>query len=340
MGRSTEGGDYKTSWSPPDYTVDDAGRVQGGYQPSGPSNWGRWGEDDQLGTQNLIGPDEVVTAAGLVNDGKVFSLALPIDADGPRWPTRPAPLRLPLMTGADQVVGSPYAEEMPNFQWNDDMLQMPTQGSTQWDALSHVMNGDTMYNGFWAGNVTAYGGAKVLGIETFRQRFIGRGVLLDLARHQGVDSCPDSQAIGADMLDACLDDQGVELRPGDMLLIRTGHLQKWWGLTSVDEQMAYFLASPGLSATVVSWLKDNDVAAVASDTIAVEPMTPEDPDDRVYPLHQGCLIDLGLPLGEFWVLDDLAADCAQDGRYAFMLVAPPLYLPGSLGSPINPVAIK
>lgn len=340
MGRSQEGGDYSIAWSAPTYEVDDRGKVRGGYQPSGPNNWGRWGEDDQLGTQNLIGPEQIVAAARLVQRGTVFSLALPIDASGPRWPTRPAPLRLPLMTGSDQIVGSPYAEEMPGFQWNDDMMQMPTQGSTQWDALAHVMTGDTMYNGFWAGDVTAQAGARVLGIETFRTSFMGRGVLVDLARHQGVGSCPDGQAVHAELLDECLQAQGVALQSGDILLVRTGHLQKWWDLESVDAQMAYFLASPGLSASVAGWLQEHDVSAVAADTIAVEPMTPEDPDDRVYPLHQACLIDLGLTLGEFWDLDELAADCAEDGRYEFLLVSQPLNLPGSLGSPINPVAIK
>lgn len=340
MGRSSEGGDYGTAWSPPTYTVNDAGKVQGGYEPTGPHNWGRWGGEDQRGAQNLIGPEQIVAAAGLVQRGATFSLALPIDASGPRWPTRPAPLRIPLMTGSDQVVGSPYALQMANFQWNDDMLQMPTQGSTQWDALSHVMSGDTMYNGFWAGDVTAFGGARVLGIENYRESFIGRGVLVDLARHQGLDACPDAQAVGAAMLDECLAAQGVELQPGDMLLVRTGHLPKWWDLTSVDEQMAYFVASPGLSASVAGWLKEHDISAVAADTIAVEPLTPEDPTDRVHPLHQACLIDLGLTLGEFWDLEALAADCAEDGRYTFLLVAPPLNLPGGLGSPINPIAMK
>ena len=82
------------------------------------------------------------------------------------------------------------------------------------------------------------------------------------------------------------------------------------------------------------------MSAVASDTIAVEVFQPEDPPDVVRRYPHGCLVDLGLPLGEFWVLDELAADCAEDGRFDFMLVAPPLHIPHAVGSPINPIAIK
>ena len=105
MGRS-EPGQYSKAWTAPDYSVDEDGKIVGGYVPEGPNNWGRWGPDDQIGTQNLIGPDQRIRAAGLVQSGKVFSLALPIDADGPRFHTRPAPLHWFLMTGSDQIAGA------------------------------------------------------------------------------------------------------------------------------------------------------------------------------------------------------------------------------------------
>ena len=99
------------------------------------------------------------------------------------------------MTGSDQIAGTPYAAVDPNFQWNDDMFQMPLQGSTQWDAFAHVMHHDTMYNGYWAGNVTAFGGAAVLGIEHHRTSFVGRGVLLDVAHAEGVDVLAANTAV-------------------------------------------------------------------------------------------------------------------------------------------------
>jgi kynurenine formamidase len=339
VGRENPGG-WSTSWRPPEYTVGEDGKVVGGYEPREPHNWGRWGPDDQRGTQNLIGPEQRVAAAGLVRSGKVFSLALPIAPDAPSLSSRPRPLLTPLMTGSDAVVGSPYSEAAPGFQWSDDMLQMPTQGSTQWDALGHVMFEDSMYNGFWGGNTTTLGGARVLGIDRQRESFVGRGVLVDAARHQSLDCCPDEQAIGVEMLDAALAEQGVELRSGDMLLVRTGYLAKWWTRPDDMTPEDYFGRTPGISKDTIPWLHEKSISALACDNIGVELLVPEDPEDRVLPLHVACLVDLGLTLGELWDLDALAAECAEDGVYEFLLCAPPLNLPGGLGSPLNPIALK
>lgn len=338
MGRS-EPGNYTASWRAPDYDVDEQGKVQGGYQPEGVNNWGRWGGDDQIGTQNLIGPEQRIEAAKSIRTGKAFSLALPIDASGPRFHTRPAPLHWFLMTGSDQIAGTPYAAVDPGFQWNDDMLQMPLQGSTQWDGFGHVMYRDTMYNGNWAGNVTAFGGASVLGIEHHRTSFVGRAVVLDVARSEGHDVLPRDTAIDADMLDRCVAHQGTELQTGDIVLVRTGYLALWDGSWGPDEIMHYFFGSPGLGASSIPWCHERDVSAVATDTIAVEVFQPEDADARRYPVHCGALIDLGLPLGEFWVLDELAEECADTGHHDVMLVAPPLHIPHAVGSPLNPIAI-
>jgi kynurenine formamidase len=339
MGR-TQPGDYATSWKAPDYTVDDRGKVVGGYTPREPNNWGRWGEDDQRGTQNLIGPKQRVAAAQLVRTGKIFALGLPLTPDAPVWPPRPAPQRLATMTGSDAVVGSPANAPAPGFQWSDDILTVATHGSTHWDGLGHAMCEDSLYNGFWAGNVTALAGCGVLGIEQQRDCFVGRGVLVDVARHQGVDACPARQVITPQMLDDALAAQGIELRSGDMLLVRTGHLARWWTRPADQTPMNYFVNSPGISRDAAPWLHEHGISALAADTIGVEPLIPEDSDERVFPLHVASLVDQGLTLGELWVLDDLAADCAADGAYEFLLAAQPLNLPGGMGSPINPIALK
>jgi kynurenine formamidase len=339
MGRKEPGG-YSTSWSPPTYEIDDAGKVVRGYEPRQPNNWGRWGERDERGTQNLIGDAERVAAAQLVRSGKIFSLALPLDATAPVWPPRPSPARLAMMTGADAVVGSPANEAAPGFQWSDDMITVPTHGSTHWDGLGHAMTQDSMYNGFWCGNVTAQAGARVLGIDRQRTGFVGRGVLIDAARHQGLDACPPRQVLTPPMLDECLAAQQVALRGGDILLVRTGHLGRWWTRPAGQSATEYFMDSPGVSRDAVGWLHEHGVAALAADTVAVEPLDAEDPEDRRYPLHVACLIDLGLTLGEFFVLDELAADCASDGVYEFMLAAQPLNIPGGMGSPLNPIVLK
>ncbi len=339
MGR-TKPGDYATSWKAPDYTVDDRGKVVGGYTPREPNNWGRWGEDDQRGTQNLIGPEQRVAAAQLVKTGKIFALGLPLTPDAPVWPPRPAPQRLATMTGSDAVVGSPANAPAPGFQWGDDILTVATHGSTHWDGLGHAMCEDSLYNGFWAGNVTALAGCGVLGIEQQRDCFVGRGVLVDVARHQGVEACPPRQVITPQMLDDALAAEGIELRSGDILLVRTGHLARWWTRPADQTPMNYFVNSPGISRDAAPWLHEHGISALAADTIGVEPLIPEDSDERVFPLHVACLVDQGLTLGELWVLDDLAADCAADGAYEFLLAAQPLNLPGGMGSPINPIALK
>jgi kynurenine formamidase len=339
MGR-TQPGNYATSWKAPDYTVDDHGKVVGGYTPREPNNWGRWGEDDQRGTQNLIGPEQRVAAAQLVKTGKIFALGLPLTPDAPVWPPRPAPQRLATMTGSDAVVGSPANAPAPGFQWSDDILTVATHGSTHWDGLGHAMCEDSLYNGFWAGNVTALAGCGVLGIEQQRDCFVGRGVLVDVARHQGVEACPARQVITPQMLDDALAAEGIELRSGDMLLVRTGHLARWWTRPADQTPMNYFVNSPGISRDAAPWLHEHGISALAADTIGVEPLIPEDSDERVFPLHVASLVDQGLTLGELWVLDDLAADCAADGAYEFLLAAQPLNLPGGMGSPINPIALK
>jgi kynurenine formamidase len=339
MGRD-DFGTYGAAWTPPGYRVDEAGKTVGGYRPQGVSNWGRWGNDDRRGTANLITPEALVRAAGLVRRGATFSLALPIDATAPRWPERAAPKHYFMMSGSDAVAGSPWNAGVPGFVWNDDALDMPLQGSTQWDGLAHVVVQDTMYNGFWAGNVTALTGATALGIEHQRRSFVGRGVLLDVARHRGVDSLEPGTAIPAAELAASAADQGVELEPGDMLLVRTGYLQRWWGLESLDARAEYFMAVPGLARDCLEWLHERDVAAVAADNVSIEVIPHENLDEPPHPLHRHALPDLGLTFGELWDLDELAADCAQDGAYAFLLAAQPLRVTGGVGSPLNPIAIK
>jgi kynurenine formamidase len=339
MGRTKTGAYYSTDWTPPEYTVDKNGKVVGGYQPTGPNNWGRWGSEDERGTANTIGTEQVVRAAQLVKSGRVYSLALPIEASAPRWPTRPAPLHVFTATGADSVVGNPMYEGFvqAGLMFNDDLLFLATQGSTQWDALSHVMVKDVMYNGFWGGDVTSNGGARVLGIGKLHESFVGRGVLIDVARHLGVDSLPRKFPINRQLLEEVTAAQKVTVEPGDMVLLRTGYISVWPSLKTPEEQMEYFLTAPSLSPDgMVDWVHEHDIAAIAIDTLGLDYVagTPE-------PFfHQSALVDLGLHLGELFYLEDLSAACAEDGGYAFLLVAPPLYLPRAVGTPLNPIAIK
>lgn len=327
------------SWTPPDYTVDVDGRIVGREAPAGPHNWGRWGALDERGTANLITPEHVAAAARLIERGETYSLALPLDGGGPVHPERSAGVvHLYGYTGSDFIAGSALNTRFPRFQGADDYIFMPLQASTQWDALSHCAYDDAIYNGFWAGTVESYAGARRGSIHQLKEAMVGRGVLLDVAAMHGVARLEPGHAIGGDELQACADRQGVTVEPGDMLLVRTGHVAWWYALE--DKRAFWEAGAPGLGRDSVGWLHDKDVAALVVDNVGVEVEPFEQPAPVHYPLHVEFLRNLGLILGELWWLEDLAAACAADGRYAFFLSAPPLNVTNASGSPINPIAIK
>ncbi|MBB3459338.1 kynurenine formamidase [Rhizobium sp. BK313] len=301
------------------------------------SNWGRWGGDDQIGTLNNVTPADIVDAARLVRKGKVFALGLslkePIQSGlfGGRW----NPIHTMLATGTDAVLGN-QDEPAPYLRYADDAINMPCQASTQWDALCHIFMGDKMYNGFDASLVDVKG-AKKNGIEHVRDKMVGRGVLLDVARYKQVDSLDDGYAISRDDLDGCAASQGVEIRKGDFVIVRTGHQERclakgdWTGYAGGS--------APGFGFETCYWLKEKDVAAICSDTWGCE-VRPNETNDANQPWHWVVIPAIGISMGEIFYLEELAQDCAEDRIYEFFFSAPPLHLPGGAGSPINPQAIK
>src|SRR5271170_7074601 len=182
------------------------------------SNWGRWGADDQIGTLNNVGPEDILAASRLIRKGRVFSLALslkePIQSGlfGGRW----NPIHTMLATGTDAAAGSQDLP-FPYLRYADDAINMPCQASTQWDALCHIFLDDKMYNGYDAKLVDARG-AKVLGIEHVRDKMVGRGVLLDVARFKGLSSLDDGYAVTIADLDNCAEAQGVKVRKGNFVI--------------------------------------------------------------------------------------------------------------------------
>jgi kynurenine formamidase len=302
-------------------------------------NWGRWGDDDQRGAANYITPERVVASAQLIQRGKVFALGIGIDGKGPIHPTRTPPTLTTSVSGADYAVGAIGAD----FKFADDYLFMPLQGATQWDGLSHAWYGDTLYNGVPESAVASAGagGATRLGIENVKDSMVGRGVLVDILRYKG-GSLPRGYAITRDDIEKALLKQGSEVRPGDIVLFHTGYLAGYYELNDPVKQLQYLLgAAPGLGPTIVPWLYESQVAGAAADNVAFEAITSdsaETPTDAG--LHGAMLKDMGVYIGEIWWLNDLAADCAEDGRYEFFLAAQPLNIPGGVGSPLNPIAIK
>ncbi|WP_246023253.1 cyclase family protein [Nocardia yunnanensis] len=314
-------------------------------------NWGRWGDDDQLGTLNLLTPERIAYAATRAVRGRAIQLGIPFDAYGPQSAggMRRNPVHLMAIDGGDAELaaqlagwGGPQEAQVAGMyargpmRFNDDYVMMPLQAATQWDALSHVYYDGLLYNGYPAASVTSLGATR-LGIEQVAERggVVGRGVLLDVARHHGVDRLAAGTVVGPHDLDAVIAAQGVELRPGDILVIRTG----WWTrFLETRRQSEWFSGSPGLSWRCAEWLHEHEIAAVALDNPAVEVMRPE--DGVMLPLHMLTLRDMGLPLGEIWDLEALGRDCAEDRVYDFLLCAPALRIPGAVGTPISPVAIK
>jgi kynurenine formamidase len=299
------------------------------------SNWGRWGADDQLGTLNLLTPARVAFAASLVTQGRVLQLGIPVGADGPQTGAgRMNPLHLMCENGAEQDYGP--------LKIADDYLVMPTQSVTQWDALAHVYYDDLLYNGRPADTVTVRG-ATYNSIASVTNGVAGRGVLLDVARHRGVPWMQKGNGIHPAELDEVAEAQGVLIRPGDILLVRTG----WWAKFLSDRVAADFMwGEPGLSLTCASWLAEKEVSAVAADNYAVEVQTAlpggigSEIDGVVAPLHMVLIRDMGMTIGEIFDLEALGADCARDGVWEFFFCAPPLPITRGLGSPINPIAIK
>jgi kynurenine formamidase len=316
-------------------------------------NWGRWGDDDQLGTLNFITPERLAGAASLARRGKAFSLAIPLNADAPMGAhgIRRAPIHLMSMDGGDHDAASRvagwggYAEReteslssMGPFRFNDDWIIMCLQTSTQWDALCHAYYEGEMYNGVPASASTSHGVtrdaidpvADAAGVQ-------GRGILLDVARHKGVHHLEAGTPIYPQDLEDTAKAQGVEVQEGDIVVVRTG----WWtqyAEIGLGNGLTWQAQCPGLSWRATEWLYDHNVGAVASDNVAVEVMVPE--DDVLLPFHMIALRDMGMMLGEIWSLEALADDCAADNVYEFFLSAPALKVTGGTGTPVNPIAIK
>ncbi|MCU1453998.1 MAG: putative cyclase [Acidimicrobiales bacterium] len=294
------------------------------------SNRGRWGPDDQRGTLNLITPEVVRRGLAAARQGRVFSLAIPFDEQGPQHgsiPGRDNPRREMVM------VHTPLTGDPDDFCTSDDRLTMGVQAATHWDALCHVGYGGELYNGT-SSAVVGERGASRLGIEHVGA-VVSRGLMLDVARALGVNRFDDGYPITGDDLDRAAALGGLEVRPGDICCVRTGHMSYWRD----GDIPRFHNPSPGLSTASIEWIRDHDVAAVATDTVVFE-CYPGDQRGVLLPVHMIHLRDMGLAQGQLWDLDELAADCAADGQHDFLLTATPLPLTGSPGGPVAPTAVK
>lgn len=294
--------------------------------------WDVWGREDVLGSVNRLRPEVVRTACGLVREGRAISLALPLDEPCPGiFTERSAPRH--------RVIGTPTGRD-------DSLESFFLQFSSHWDGLPHVR-----YRAhYWGGREDQDLLPGALGVDQWASHGIfARGVLLDAvehARRQGLRFDPTERvALDGRLLEEIAEAQGVALKAGDVLLLRTGWLPWYRSLTESARKgligavrAADPLHCPGLegSGRMAEWLWDHGVVAVAADNVAVEAL-PVDPG--VGFLHRRLIPLLGITLGEFWHLEELADECRRLSRWEFFLSASPLSLRDGVGSPANAHAI-
>ncbi|AUM16426.1 MULTISPECIES: cyclase family protein [Rhodococcus] len=307
-----------------------------------PSNWGRWGADDEIGALNFLGTKEVLSGIAEVESGDVFTLQIHMgrkEAPGdPLWPSR---------SGIDRRntldESSWDGEDAPQFpgglHYADDTATLFLQGSTQYDALGHVWYDGKLWNGYDArSTVGSMDKASVLPIA--EKGVVGRGILIDMARHRGKEWLDAGETFDHNDLEAAAAAQGVTIEPRDILVIRTGWLKYWYSLEDTTEFYADF-CEPGLtySRGLVEWFRNREIPNLVTDTIANEVTT--DPASGVaLPLHCALMRNLGVALTEIAWLEDLADACAADNRWTFLYTAAPLKVVGGTGAPVNPVVIR
>lgn len=283
------------------------------------SNWGRFGERDQLGTLNLITPEKRLAATRLVRSGRTVSCARPL-------PTEPAidnphPV-VHLMTGtATESYGGDYFA-----------LASHGYATSHIDALCHIFHEGNLYNGYPATRVTAHG-ALELAIHELRDGVVTRGVLLDVPRLRGVRWLEPGEPIYVDDLEGCERAQGVRVEPGDALLIPTGR----WDYRDVHGPWEPHAKLAGLDASCLPWLHERGVAALGSDGIS--DVVPSRIEDVRLPIHNVAIVAMGLHLLDNLELRDLARACAEEGRWEFLLTIAPLVVRRGTASPVNPIAL-
>ena len=336
-------------------------------RPEG-SNWGEFGADDQLGRLNLLTKEKVLQGVAEVKEGRAFVLSLPLDRPGRSpHPARHPPRLAATIRHGEAGYNLPLSAVDPDFYdiVSDDVALIHTQFSTQWDSFAHWgahfdADGDgaaepVYYNGWRAGpdikgprkDDPAKGwerfpgvSAQALGIEKMAETGVqGRGVMIDLRGHVG----DGRTMIGYDDLMRVMDKDKIGVEPGDMVCLHTGFADRILEMganTDVDRLHHLCAVLDGRDARLLKWVTECELSTLIADNYAVEayPAGPATGPRAALPLHEHCLFKLGVHLGEIWHLTPLAEWLRAAGRSRFLLTAPPLRLPGAVGSPATPVA--
>lgn len=281
------------------------------------TNWGRWGPEDQKGALNLLTPEVVLKAVRLVKKGIVYSLAVPLEKDGPQYP---------LLHKTWKVSHSLFVNEAGSI--TEDVVIMDAHSGTHIDALGHIWADGRFYNGFPQSGFNSLGLQKA-GIENVTW-MVGRGVMLDIPAYRKVDHMAPAEIVTGEELDDIGAAQGIKIEQGDIVLIRTG-----WYKVFYQDRALWESAVPGPDGTLAPWIKQKDICALGADQSSVEArkniLTKPTPSF----LHRYALRDLGVYLLENLDLEELA----RDKVYEFLFVGAPLRLMYASGTPWNPLAM-
>jgi kynurenine formamidase len=304
-----------------------------------PNNWGRWGEDDEVGALNYLDAAQVLRGVAAIRSGRVFTLQVPMGhpKGDPVWPGRKQAHRVNVLDKGDFLSGK-MAEIPGGTEYSDDMMILYLQGSTQYDALGHVWHDDKLYNGYDArSTIGAMAKASVLPIA--ERGIAGRAVLIDIARHRGKPWLDRGESFGLDDILAAAQAQGVTIEKRDILILRTGWIGSFYERDESEFYKDY--AEPGLdfSRALVEWFHEMEIPNLVTDTIANE-LAIHPASGVSFALHHSLMRNLGVTFTEIAKLDPLAADCAGDGQWSFLYTAAPLKVVGGTGAPVNPVVIK
>ena len=304
-----------------------------------PRNWGRWGAEDEVGSLNFLTPAEVLRGVQAVRQGKTSTLQVQMGnpKGDPVWPGRNPAQRMNVMDEGHFLCGK--GPLFPGgLHYSDDVMFMYLQGSTQYDALGHVWSDGKLYNGYDA-NTTIGGMAKAGVLPIAERGVVGRGVLIDMARHRGKTSLDPGETFTHLDLLAAAESQGVTIEKHDVLVIRTGWISAFYEKDRVEFYKNF--VEPGLtySPELVEWFHQMEIPNLVTDTIANE-VTIDPESGCALPLHVALMSHLGVTFTEFAQLDPLAEDCASDRQWSVLYVAAPLKGVNGAGAPVNPVVIK
>ncbi len=293
-------------------------------------NWGRWGADDERGALNFITPQIREAAARLVRDGEAVSCSLEFPVlPGPDNPT-PAQHHMVMAGDAREATGVPHLETALDF------IGIACHGmaTSHIDALCHVFVRGQMYNGFPAADVKSTG-AERNSIMAARDGIVTRGVLLDIPRLLGVKWLEPGASIERAELEAAERAQKVHVGEGDVLLVGTGRDARRSALGAWDP-VGVGLA--GLHPSCIPFLHERRIAVLGCDGIS-DPLPSSGVEGWPIPVHQCCLVAMGVHLLDNLELGRLAAACAARSRWEFLFTVAPLRIERATGSPVNPVAI-